>query len=326
MQTDEAIRKQQDMVAALGELATPMDQYNLKAMQLKQTLDQGRITQETYNKALIAASPAFQAASEAINSMGQQITSGLTDIVMGQKSVAEGAKAMATAVLRSLTEMIIKMQITIPLMTALKALAGGGSFTSSLIGGMSGAGLVGGGAAVGGAAALGGGGLAKLLGSGGSVGGGGDKGVEFVNPADVNRFDAQALSSGPSFGDTWNWNIEGAFRKGGLVGRDRGTPTWVHPAYFENAPHFARGGMITDDGVPIIAHPGERVLNKEETQAYGRGGGGVRIGGTIINIQGDASEKTVAMIDQRISQRQQEIPSLVIRTMQDAKSRRIGGI
>jgi hypothetical protein len=157
-----------------------------------------------------------------------------------------------------------------------------------------------------------------------SSGGGGDKGVEVVNASDMNRMDEAALNSGPSFLDLQNMRIEGAFRRGGLVGQG-GTPTWVHPAYFENAPHMAGGGMITDGGIPIIAHPGERVLSPSETKSYGSGGG-VSIGGTTVVVQGDASEKTVALIDQRIAARNREIPGLVVKTMQDARSRNVSGM
>jgi hypothetical protein len=238
----------------------------------------------------------------------------LLDFQMGTKSASEAMKEFGLQTIRTLLSMMNQMLILQPIALALKAALtgiGGGGGIGSLITGAAGA--AGGGAGVGA--------LGKLLGGGG---GGGDKGVTVMSEGAFSPLDAK-LDPSPSFNDTWNLNIEGAFRRGGLVGRDRGTPTWVHPAYFDNAPHFASGGMITDDGVPIIAHPGERVLSREETQSYGRGGG-VNIGGTNIIIQGDASEKTVAMIDERIAARQREIPSIVIRTMQDAKSRRVGGV
>lgn len=69
---------------------------------------------------------------------------------------------------------------------------------------------------------------------------------------------------------------------GGMVDM-LGGRAWVHPAYFDNAPHFSTGGMITDDGVPIIAHPGERILNKQQTAAYNAGNDGSSGGVSIVN-------------------------------------------
>ena len=70
--------------------------------------------------------------------------------------------------------------------------------------------------------------------------------------------------------------------KGGMVGY--GTDkVWIHSAYFENAPHAANGLQLPGGGIPIVAHPGERVLNPQETRAYNAGGGKSAI---IINNYG----------------------------------------
>ena len=70
--------------------------------------------------------------------------------------------------------------------------------------------------------------------------------------------------------------VQGLFastaRSGGLVG-SLTNRAFVHPAYFDDAPRFSTGGRITDDGVPIIAHPGERILNRQQTRAYDEGRG-----------------------------------------------------
>ena len=76
--------------------------------------------------------------------------------------------------------------------------------------------------------------------------------------------------------------VVGGLRSGGMVGID-GTPTFVHSAYFDNAPHMRNGGMITDDGIPIVAHPGERVLNRAETAAYNGNSGGSQVQVNIVN-------------------------------------------
>jgi hypothetical protein len=75
---------------------------------------------------------------------------------------------------------------------------------------------------------------------------------------------------------------------GGMVGID-GTPRYVHPAYFENAPRMGSGGMIdwAAGERPIVGHTGERVLNRQETTAYNRGGSSGTVFAPVYNI--DAS-------------------------------------
>jgi hypothetical protein len=271
---DEAIRKQQDMVNALGDLATSTDVYKLKVMQLDQALKQEKITQETYAKAVIAAKPEFQALSEGISAAGQNITSGLTDIVMGTKSVADGFRSMALAVIRSLTEMIIKMEVTIPLMNALKQGASsifGFGNTSSVVNGVT-----------------------VYSGSG-----------------------ANAVSAGGA-GSTVANVFEGGL-SGGMVG-SLGGRHYVHPAYFDDAPRFAQGGMI-DWGAgerPIVAHVGERVLNKQQTDAYNRGGGsGSSI---VINAQG-ADAAGLARVEAAVTQLNRSLETRAVRAVSDASSR-----
>jgi hypothetical protein len=72
---------------------------------------------------------------------------------------------------------------------------------------------------------------------------------------------------------------------GGMVG-DPSLPTrFVPPDVFAGAPRFHGGGMIGPDERPVIAQTGERILNRQETAAYNRGGGGSGSGVTI-NING----------------------------------------
>jgi hypothetical protein len=79
---------------------------------------------------------------------------------------------------------------------------------------------------------------------------------------------------------------------GGIVGS---LPTYgrVHPAYFDDAPRFAGGGMITDGGVPIIAHPGERVLNRQQTAAYNSGGSAPTVNMGDIHIDASGADPAV---------------------------------
>jgi hypothetical protein len=70
---------------------------------------------------------------------------------------------------------------------------------------------------------------------------------------------------------------------GGMVG-DPSLPTrFVPPDVFAGAPRFHGGGIIGPDERPVIAQTGERILNRQETAAYNRGGNG---SGVTINING----------------------------------------
>lgn len=53
---------------------------------------------------------------------------------------------------------------------------------------------------------------------------------------------------------------------GGIVGEPGGGSRYVHPAYFENAPRFHRGGMVGSDEVPTILQKGERVIPKGQSE------------------------------------------------------------
>ena len=56
---------------------------------------------------------------------------------------------------------------------------------------------------------------------------------------------------------------------GGIVGVTNFPTSFVHPSYFDHAPHFDTGGVIGGGGVPIIAHPGEGIFSKEQMAAMG---------------------------------------------------------
>lgn len=69
------------------------------------------------------------------------------------------------------------------------------------------------------------------------------------------------------------------FHSGGIVGAEvGGTPRYVHPAYFDNAPRFHTGGIAGDE-VPIIARRGEGVFTAGQMAAMGSGGQS-----TVVNI------------------------------------------
>jgi hypothetical protein len=52
-------------------------------------------------------------------------------------------------------------------------------------------------------------------------------------------------------------------------------------------------------------------------------GSGVTVHGGSVYIQGDASEKTVALIRQAMAQQNAELPMRVVSAVKDAKARRV---
>lgn len=83
------------------------------------------------------------------------------------------------------------------------------------------------------------------------------------------------------------------FHSGGTVGHG-GTRRMVNPLVFAGAPRYHSGGMVglKPDERPAILQTGERVLNRQETEAYNGGGrGGYRIINTVDpNLVGDFLE------------------------------------
>lgn len=63
------------------------------------------------------------------------------------------------------------------------------------------------------------------------------------------------------------------FHDGGLVGAGAGAGRVVPMSVFAGAPRYHGGGLIGPDERPVIAQVGERILNRQETAAYERGGG-----------------------------------------------------
>ena len=161
----------------------------------------------------------------------------------------------------------------------------------------------------------------KAFGGAGATGLGGLLGMFGLGGASANLASSNAAATGASAGD-----VAYAFKSGGMVGID-GTPTYVHLAYFENAPRFASGGMITDGGVPIIAHPGERILNRQQTAAYNGGAGSSHIAISVsVDVSGANGDQAVndiaeAAASRGVSAALKQVPSLAVNSIVNATNR-----
>lgn len=109
---DEALRKLQDTVSALGNAATESDQYALRVAQLQQQLNQGRISQETFNVAVVAAVPAFGQLKSALDGALNTFISNLAQGKSGMDALVAVAGqlggAMTSIGTKSLTDSLSK--------------------------------------------------------------------------------------------------------------------------------------------------------------------------------------------------------------------------
>lgn len=80
------------------------------------------------------------------------------------------------------------------------------------------------------------------------------------------------------------FNPVGTFHTGGIVGLESCPGRYVHPAYFDDAPRFHRGGLVPGE-VPAILQRGEGVFTPAQMRAMG-GGGGITVNHQIHNYAG----------------------------------------
>jgi hypothetical protein len=104
LKVDEKLRGMRDTIAALGDLATPTQQYELRVAELKQQLDQGRISQETFNTAVMGANPLFKLAKDS----AQQFTDSLVQGLLSGKSLADSLRGALKSLSSSLATGAVK--------------------------------------------------------------------------------------------------------------------------------------------------------------------------------------------------------------------------
>lgn len=81
------------------------------------------------------------------------------------------------------------------------------------------------------------------------------------------------------------------------------------------------GGLDGQGGFPAVLHPNETVIDHSAAGRAGGGGAGVTITGPTIVIQGDASERTVRLIEQRVSASQRQMIDAMPALMADIGQR-----
>lgn len=90
----------------------------------------------------------------------------------------------------------------------------------------------------------------------------------------------------------------GVMHGGGVVGQSAAS-RYIHPAYFDDAPRFGRGGIagLGPDEVPIIAHREEEVVRRDDPRHRANGGGrGISIVQSITIDARGADAATIARI------------------------------
>ena len=104
---DIQLEKQRETVSALGDSATASEKYALQVANLQQKLEQERISQETFNRAVKALNPAVQEVTKSVEQFSQSLVQGL----LQGKNAADSLKTAlqtvtATAANATITNLI----------------------------------------------------------------------------------------------------------------------------------------------------------------------------------------------------------------------------
>ncbi|MDA9406510.1 hypothetical protein XH80_07155 [Bradyrhizobium sp. CCBAU 45384] len=97
---------------------------------------------------------------------------------------------------------------------------------------------------------------------------------------------------------------------------------------FASGTDSAPGGLslVGENGPEIMNVPrGAQIIPNDVLRGGGVGGGGVTVHGGSVVIQGDASEKTIALIKAAMTRQNAELPMRVVAAVKDAKARRVLG-
>lgn len=215
-------------------------------------------------------------------------TDSLASVVTGATDAKTAFHSMAMAILNDLAKMAIRTSITGPIAGALSGLLrpGGNSSLGTASSATGAAALTTAGTSLSaaatalmqaavslgakGVAGIGAGGfnpLAMFSGSAGSGGAGTMTGNEWMASGQV--YAANELSPLDI--------AAGVAHTGGIVGSGAIASRYVHPAYFDNAPRFAMGGIagLGPDEVPIVAHRDEEVIRRDDPRhRYNNSGAG----------------------------------------------------
>ncbi|MBF0415594.1 MAG: hypothetical protein HQL79_07480 [Magnetococcales bacterium] len=160
--------------------------------------------------------------------------------------------------------------------------------------------------------------LAKALGMG--MGGGSQQqssggGFDFLGSLFGGGGGGSSEGGGFDFGDSL---LSSIFHDGGMV-ESGSTSRMVSASLFYGAPRFHSGGLIGPDEVPIIAQRGERVLSREETQAFAagrkQGGGSKGVEIQIVNVTNPDMVKKLAM--DAVTERKDTIVNMVLNAMDE---------
>ncbi len=109
------------------------------------------------------------------------------------------------------------------------------------------------------------------------------------------------------------------FHNGGIVGQG-GTPRYVHPAYFENAPRYHLG----IDEVPAILQTGERVIPRGGSAGAGSATPTYQDNRQFIIDARGATPDAVALLNRKIDQLRAETPNLAVAAVGSNRSRNPG--
>jgi hypothetical protein len=131
----------------------------------------------------------------------------------------------------------------------------------------------------------------------------------------------------------WSSAFGGSGGLGGIISSlvGGGGPTGTIQVGSQSFPKFASGTDFAPGGLSLVGEKGPELVNlprgsqvipNNVLRSGANGGTSVSVGGATVVIQGDASEKTVALIKAALQQHDAALPSKVVAAVTDARKRR----